>query len=86
MSPDNVPALDLAEEFAEAVSDAPADERMYRVALQLYEPTRVADVAERADCAPDTARRHLQRFVDLSVITRVTDDPATYQRNESYFE
>ena len=86
MSPNDSPAPDVAEEFAEAVSDAPADERVYRVALQLYEPARVAEVAERAECAPDTARRHLQRFTDLGVITRVTDDPATYQRNESYFE
>lgn len=86
MSPDNLSAPDVAEAFAEAVSDAPADERVYRVALQLHEPTRVAEVAERAACAPDTARRHLQRLVDLGVITRVTDDPTTYQRNESYFE
>ena len=86
MLPADLPAFDVAEGFTEAVSDAPADERVYRVALQLYEPARVAEVAERAECAPDTARRHLQRFVDLGVITRVTDDPATYRRNESYFE
>jgi predicted ArsR family transcriptional regulator len=86
MPPDDVPAFDVAKGFAEAVSDAPADERVYRVALQLSEPARVTEVAERADCAPDTARRHLQRFVDLGVITQVTDEPATYQRNESYFE
>jgi predicted ArsR family transcriptional regulator len=86
MTPGDVSAPEVAKEFAEAVSDAPADERVYRVALELHEPARVAEVAERADCAPDTARRHLQRFVDLGVITRVTDEPATYQRNESYFE
>ena len=86
MTPDDAPTPDVAKEFAEAVSDAPADERVYRVALELHEPARVAEVAERADCAPDTARQHLQRFVNLGVLTRVTDEPATYQRNESYFE
>jgi predicted ArsR family transcriptional regulator len=86
MSPDDSPAFDVAEGFDEAMSGAPADERVYRVALQLYEPARTAEVAERAACAPDTARRHLQRLAELGVIERVTDDPATYQRNNSYFE
>jgi predicted ArsR family transcriptional regulator len=86
MSPDDIPAFDVAEGFDDAMSDAPADERVYRVALQLYEPARTAEVADRAACAPDTARRYLQRLTELGVIRRVTDDPATYQRNESYFE
>jgi predicted ArsR family transcriptional regulator len=86
MSPNDAPSFDVAEEFGEAMSDVPADERVYRIALQLYEPARTADVAERAACAPDTARRHLQRLVELGVIEQVTDDPATYQRNDAYFE
>lgn len=78
--------FDLADEFGADLAAEPADERVYRVALQLYEPTRVAAVAERADCADDTARRHLERFAEIGVVERVGDDPATYRRNESYFE
>ena len=78
--------FDLAAEFGADLASAPADERVYRVALQLYESTRVAAVAERADCAPDTARRHLARLVDIGVLEQVGDSPATYRRNESYFE
>jgi predicted ArsR family transcriptional regulator len=78
--------FDLATGFASALDSEPADERVYRVALQLYEPTRVAAIAERADCAPDTARRHLARLVDIGVLKQIADAPATYQRNESYFE
>lgn len=78
--------FDPVGEFADALGSAPADERVYRVALQLHEPTRVSAVAERADCATDTARRHLDRLVDIGVLDRVTDSPATYRRNESYFE
>lgn len=78
--------FDLAEGFTEELAAAPADERVYRVALQLYEPTRVAAVAERADCAPDTARRHLARLADIGVLDRSTEGPATYRRNDSYFE
>jgi len=78
--------FDLADEFGADLAAEPADERVYRVALQLYEPTRVAAVAERADCASDTARRHLERLAEIGVVERVADDPATYRRNESYFE
>lgn len=86
MPPDDVPAFDVAESFEDAMSDPPADERVYRVARQLYEPARTAEVAKRTSCVPDTARRHLKRLAELGVIERVADDPATYERNEAYFE
>lgn len=80
------PERSITEEFETAVDELPADERVYRVALQLSEPTRVAAVAERADCATDTARRHLTRLADIGVLTQDGDSPATFSRNESYFE
>lgn len=78
--------FDLAAGFSEELTSAPADERVYRVALQLYQPAGVREIAERASCAPDTARRHLKRLADIGVIGLVSDTPATYERNESYFE
>ena len=78
--------LDLADRFADECRSQPADERVYRVALQLHEPTRVAEIAARADCSPDTARRHLARLADIGVVERISDDPATFARNPSYFE
>lgn len=78
--------FELAEGFSSTLASEPADERVYRVALQLYESARVAAIADRADCATDTARRHLQRLADIGVIERTATDPATYRRNESYFE
>lgn len=89
MSPTDSPPdadFDLAAGFSAELAEAPADERVYQVALGLSEPTRVAAIAKHADCAPDTARRHLERLVDIGVLDRVTEDPATYERNESYFE
>ena len=77
---------DLASGFAEELTSAPADERVYRVALQLYEPAGVSEVAERASCAPDTARRHLARLAEIGVISSASETPITYERNESYFE
>lgn len=76
----------LAEGFGADLDAEPADERVYRVALQLYEPAGVSAIAERASCAPDTARRHLKRLADIGVVERVSESPLTYVRNESYFE
>jgi len=86
MPSEEPPGFDVAEQFGTVVSEAPADERVYGVALQLHEPARVADIAERAECAPDTARRHLRRLAELGVVELVTDSPAAYRRNEAYFE
>lgn len=78
--------FDLSSGFGEELTSAPADERVYRVALQLYDPAGVSEVAERASCSPDTARRHLKRLADIGVISSVSEMPLTYERNESYFE
>ncbi len=78
--------IELVSGFSEELTAAPADERVYRVALQLYDPAGVPEIAERASCAPDTARRHLSRLADIGVVDLVSDTPATYVRNESYFE
>lgn len=86
MSDPDPEAFDLTESFESALADAPADERVYRVALELYESATIADIAERASCATDTARRHLQRLVEIGVIEQTGEHPATYRRNESYFE
>lgn len=87
MSSEEPPSgFDLTAGFSEDLTSAPADERVYRVALQLYEPAGVSDIAERASCAPDTARRHLGRLADIGVISSASETPVTYERNESYFE
>ncbi|AGB16456.1 hypothetical protein Halru_1857 [Halovivax ruber XH-70] len=80
------PETDFSTELAERLDDAPTDDRVYRVALELVEPTRVATVADRADCSKTAARRHLDRLADIGLLTRVMDGPAAYRRNESYFE
>jgi len=80
------PEFGISESFEDELAAAPADERVYRVALQLHEPARVSEIAERADCAPDTARRHCERLAEIGVLASVGDEPATYRRNEAYFE
>jgi len=80
------PTVDMTAEFEGELADAPTDERVYRVALQLHEPTRIADIADRAECTPDTARRHCRRLADIGVLETVSEQPEAYRRNESYFE
>ncbi|WP_227380914.1 helix-turn-helix domain-containing protein [Haladaptatus halobius] len=80
------PQTDFATDLADRLENAPADERVYRIALELTDPTRVAEVADRADCSANAARRHLKRLADIGLLTRVTKNPATYKRNEAYFE
>lgn len=77
---------DFSTSFRERLDEAPADDRVYRVALELTEPTRVSEIATRAECAPNTARRHLTRLADIGVLTQVGDDPIRFERNEAYFE
>lgn len=85
MSGSGPPDKDMASDFAERLESAPTDERVYRVALEITEPTTVSEVASRADCSKNAARRHLKRLADIGLLTTVMENPATYERNESYF-
>lgn len=80
------PESDFSEDLADRLRAAPTDERVYRTALELYEPTTVSDVAARADCSKNAARRHLKRLADIGLLTRVMENPESFTRNESYFE
>ena len=88
MSPDDsVPQPpELAEEWRDENENRSTRERVYAVALQLYEPTRVAVVAERADVSKETAREYLRWFAEIGVVTHDGDSPDLFSRNESYFE
>jgi len=79
------PETAFGAELAAAREDAPTDERVYRTALELYEPTTVSTVAERADCSKTAARRHLSRLADIGLLRQVLETPAAFERNESYF-
>lgn len=77
---------DLVGEWDDATGELSVRDRVYDVAIQLYDPTRVADVAERADCAKETARDYLRWLADAGIVLRVDEDPERFERNDSYFE
>ena len=80
------PESSLAKEFDEALASEGLSTRVRRVALELREPTRVATVAERANCTKEPARRELNELVERGMLIREADNPATYRRNEDYLD
>ena len=81
--PESPPSL--AAEWSKTVAGESTRDRVYAVALELYEPTRVSAVADEADVATETAREYLRWFVEVGVLERVDDAPATFRRNDDYF-
>lgn len=52
--------------------------------LALNSPATVREVADRADHGVDAAREYLEWFERMGIVRKVTDSPATYNRNQSY--
>lgn len=77
---------DLGDAWATDLEERSTKERVYEVATSLTEPTRVAVVADRAECSKGGARSNLEWLAELGVVERVADDPALYRRNEVYFD
>lgn len=82
--PDDLPTL--SEEWHDLAAKQSTRERIYVVALQLYEPTRVREVADRADVSKETAREYLQWFAEIGIVEQANESPAAFVRNEAYFE
>lgn len=82
----SAPNLGFARSWEESLEQRSTKERVYEVATTLTEPTRVAAVAELAECSKGGARTTLEWLTELGVVEKVADDPAMYQRNEIYFD
>lgn len=54
--------------------------------LALDSPATANDVADLAGHGVDAAREYLAWFERMGVVTRVTDSPATYERNQEYLD
>ena len=78
------PDLDAWEDPDELLKGLPMRERVLDVALQLREPTTVADVAERADCNTETARDYLEWFAEMGIVREHSGRPVRYELNRSY--
>ena len=72
--------------FEDAFSGEDVEQRIYGTILQIRDPTTASAVTERVDCDPKTARKYLDWFANLGIVTRHDGHPATYERNDAYFE
>ena len=79
-------AADGPPPFEDAFSSDDVEQRIYGTVLQTREPTTASSIADNADCDPKTARKYLGWFDDLGIVTRYDGHPATYERNDAYFE
>lgn len=61
--------------------------RVYDVALGVTSPTAYTEIAELADCSPNTAKKHLERLAEMGIVRADRDSrPAQYKRNDGYLE
>ncbi|WP_435158893.1 DUF7342 family protein [Haladaptatus sp. DFWS20] len=77
---------DFASEWETELESRTTVEKVYDVLLQLNDPLRVSEIADRAGVAPDTARKYLEFLGEMGVAKKIGDDPVTYGRNDSYLE
>jgi predicted ArsR family transcriptional regulator len=54
--------------------------------LGLDDPATASEVAERAGHGVDAAREYLDWFERMGIVTKVTESPATYERNQEYLK
>lgn len=82
----NTESADGPPSFENAFRSDDVEQRIYGTILQTREPTAASTIAKQADCDPKTARKYLRWFATLGIVTRHDGHPATYERNDAYFE
>ena len=62
-------------------------DRIHAVIRGITSPTAYTEIAELADCSPNTAKKHLDRLAEMGIANADRDArPALYERNEGYLE
>ena len=72
--------------FDDPFSEDDVEQRIYGTILQTREPATASAIAERAASDLKTARKYLSWFSELGIVTHHDGHPATYERNDAYFE
>jgi len=78
------PDFDALTPPSELVSGDRTRDDFLDAVLGLDAPATAGDVAELAGHGVDAAREYLDWFERMGVVTRITDSPATYERNQEY--
>jgi predicted transcriptional regulator len=72
--------------FDDPFGSGDVEQQIYAVVLQTRDPTTASAIADTIECDPKTARKYLDWFAELGIVTRREGHPVTYERNDSYFE
>ena len=75
----------LAEEARETRDNRSRLDKFLETVASLHEPTRVSDVADGKEFSERFARNKLRTFEEVGLVTKVSDTPLTYRRNETHF-
>ena len=80
------PDIDDFESPESLLKGGPIRERLLDIITGLRTPTKVAQIAELADCDTETARDYLQWFDEMGMVHRQDGRPVRYERNDAYFQ
>jgi len=81
---ERVPNFDALTPPEEVVRGDRTRDDFFDAVLGLDDPATASEVAERAGHGVDAAREYLDWFERMGIVTKVTDSPATYERNQEY--
>jgi hypothetical protein len=68
----------------ELVSGERTRDDFFDAVLGLNSPATAGEIADFAGHGVDAAREYLEWFERMGIVTKVTDSPATYERNREY--
>jgi predicted ArsR family transcriptional regulator len=80
------PDLDELESPDMLLTGGSIRERLLDAVTGLRTPTKVSDIADRADCDTETARNYLEWFDEMGLVHRHDGRPVRYERNDAYFQ
>lgn len=85
---DPVPPEAMIEEAREDWKDrSDTFTRVYRTLLGIREYTSYEEISDIAGCSPNSAKKHLDRLVEMGIASENSDlKPAIYRRKRSYIE
>ena len=78
------PELEAFEEPDELLAGDRTRDDFLSVAMQLRDPTTIAEIAARAGRGKDSAREYMRWFETIGLVRRASEDPEQYETNQSY--
>jgi len=78
------PAFEELTDASAVVQGDRTRDDFFDAVLGLTSPATAREVADLAGHGVDAAREYLQWFERMGIVTKVTDSPATYRRNQAF--